>query len=130
MELTEEARALLSDKVFAHVAVTDERGRPHVSPVWVDVRDGKVFFNTEQGRVKARLIKQGTPVALSALDAANPYRWLLIRGTVVERTTEGGAAGIDALAKKYFGTDRYGAHDPARKRINVLVEPDEIVLHG
>jgi predicted pyridoxine 5'-phosphate oxidase superfamily flavin-nucleotide-binding protein len=74
MALTDKARTLFSQPVFAHVALVDTDGRPHVTPVWVDVDpDGSLWINTAEGRVKDRLLQVGAPYALSATDPENPY---------------------------------------------------------
>lgn len=62
-------------------------------------------------------------VALSILDPDNPYRYLEIRGRVVEITEEGGAAHIDALAKKYMGVETYPMHQPGVSRVIYKIEP-------
>jgi hypothetical protein len=41
----------------------------------------------------------------------------LIRGEVVERTIEGAVDHIDALAKKYVGTDKYNNLPPGEQRV-------------
>lgn len=123
--LPEGAEELLRAKTFAHLAVLVE-GAPHVSPVWVDVRDGRILVNTAEGRVKARALVDGASVALSATDPENPYRALTIRGRVVERTHEGADADIDALAKKYLGQDTYPYRQPGEQRVTVLIEPEKV----
>ena len=51
-------------------------------------------------RVKDRNIARDPRVALSIQDPDNPYRKLLIRGRVVEITTEGADAHIDKMAQE------------------------------
>ena len=46
-------------------------------------------------------------VALAIVDPDNPYRYLEIRGRVVEITEEGADDHIDKMAKKYLGVDKY-----------------------
>lgn len=123
--LTDQARTILSDKAFAHLAVVDTDGRPHVSPVWIDVDDqGRLIVNTDERRVKGRLLQPGTPVAISATRPGSEYENVMVRGTVVERTTEGADATIDALAKKYLNEDRYPFHQPDEQRVTVIIQPD------
>jgi PPOX class probable F420-dependent enzyme len=126
--LSETAREILASPVIAHVAVVDDRGRPHVSPIWVDVADdGRLILNTAVGRVKDRYLAEGSPVAVSAADPADGYRWTMVRGTVAERRTDGADADIDALAKKYLGVDSYPFRQEGEQRVTVVVDADQVV---
>ena len=122
--LDEKARQILGSKSFAHIAFAGPGGRPYVSPVWVDLDDGRIVINTAEGRVKARLLAPGTPVVLSALDPENPYSYVGIRGRVVERTNEGAEEVIDRLAKKYIGADTYPWRQPGERRVTIVIEPE------
>lgn len=124
--LSEHATEILRSVTFAHLAAVDAAGRPHVTPVWVDVdADGRVFVNTAEGRVKDRLLPVGAPVALSAVDPANPYEYVQIRGRVAERRSEGAEAAIDALAKKYLGADTYPFRQPGEVRVTLFLDVDQ-----
>ncbi|MFZ4585126.1 MAG: PPOX class F420-dependent oxidoreductase [Acidimicrobiia bacterium] len=124
MQLSENARALFAKPVFAHVAVVDAKGAPHVTPVWVDVNaDGELWFNTAVGRVKDKCLPEGAPVAISVTDPENGYSYLQVRGTVAKRITETGDADIDHLAKKYMGVDSYPLRQPGEQRVTIVVAP-------
>lgn len=114
---------LTEKKAFAHLATIMPDGTPQVTPVWFDYTNGAIRVNTAKGRVKARNMKDGSPVALSILDPDNPYRYIQVRG-VVRRATEAGAgAHIDSLAKKYLGKDKYPFAQPGEVRIMYEIEP-------
>src|SRR5438093_13239069 len=84
-------------KAFAHLATIMPDGSPQVTPVWFDYDGGVVRVNTAKGRVKARNLKEGAPVALSIMDPDNAYRYIQIRGRV-RRVLEAGAdQHIDSL---------------------------------
>lgn len=128
LTLEPSAQEILRSKSFAHLAINLPDGAPHVSPVWVDLRDGQLLVNTAEGRVKARALQEGTRVAISATDPENPYRWVMIRGRVSSRTHEGADADIDALAKKYLDKDSYPFRQPGEQRVTVLIEPEEVAV--
>jgi PPOX class probable F420-dependent enzyme len=114
---------LQQKKAFAALATTMSDGSPQVTPVWFDYNNGIVRVNTAKGRVKARTLKQGSPVALAIVDPDNPYRYIQIRGRV-ERVTEAGAdSHIDSLAKKYLGKDKYPHAAPGEVRLMCEIEP-------
>jgi PPOX class probable F420-dependent enzyme len=124
--LTDEADRILRSKSFAFLAL-NQGDRPQVSPVWVDVDErNRVTINTVEGRVKADLLKVGTPVALAAADPEDPYKYVQVRGHVVERTHEGADEHIDRLAKKYMGVDSYPFRKPGEQRVKVAIEPDQV----
>lgn len=54
----------------------------------------------------------------------------MIRGRVVEMTTDGADAPIDALAKKYMGVDSYPFRNPAETRITLKIAPEHISAIG
>ena len=124
--LTEEAERILRSKSFAFLAL-NQGNRPQVSPVWVDVDDqNRVTINTVEGRLKANLLEVGTPVALAAADPDDPYKYVQVRGRVVERTHKGADEHIDSLAKKYMGVDSYPFRRPDEQRVKVAIEPEHV----
>ncbi|HEV8616776.1 MAG TPA: PPOX class F420-dependent oxidoreductase [Methylomirabilota bacterium] len=128
--IPEKFRDVLSKKSFAHVATVGPDGAPQVTPVWVDFDGTHVRFNTARGRVKDKNLKANPKVALSIQDPENPYRYIQIRGRVVEMTEKGADAHIDALAKKYTGQDRYGHRQPGEVRVTVKIEPKSVQVMG
>ena len=68
-------------------------------------------------------MKEGAAVALLILDSDNPYRYLQVRGRVRKVTETGAAAHIDALAKKFFGVDKYPYAQPGDVRVIYEIEP-------
>jgi PPOX class probable F420-dependent enzyme len=115
-----------SKKAFAHLATVGAGGAPQVTPVWVDLDGTHVRFNTAKGRVKVRNLGRDPRVALSIQDPDNPYRYVQVRGRVVEATERGADAHIDALAKKYLGQDRYPFRRPGEVRVMYKVLPESV----
>ena len=110
-------------KAFAHLATIMRDGTPQVTPVWFDYTGGMIRVNTAKGRVKARNLKEGAPVALSIMDPDNAYRYIQVRGQV-KRVSEAGAdQHIDSLAKKYLGKDKYPFSQPGDVRVMYEIEP-------
>src|SRR5215469_6163994 len=99
-------------KAFANLATLMPDGSPQVTPVWFDRKDGVFRINTAKGRVKARNLKEGSPVAIAIMDPDNAYRYVQVRGTVSRVAEKGADAHIDLLAKKYLGQDKYPFRQP------------------
>jgi PPOX class probable F420-dependent enzyme len=123
-------RDLFDKKAFAHLATVGADGAPQVTPVWVDYDGSHVRFNTARGRVKTRNLERNPRIALSVQDPDNPYRYVQVRGRVVEVTEKGADEHIDALAKKYLGQDRYPNRRPGEVRVTVKVAPDAVQSMG
>jgi PPOX class probable F420-dependent enzyme len=117
-------------KAFASLATVMPDGTPQVTPVWFDYQNGIVRVNTAKGRVKARNMTEGAPVALSIMDPDNAYRYVQVRGRVRRATTEGADSHIDALAKKYLGKDSYPWKRPGEERLTVEIEPTSVQAMG
>ena len=115
---------LLQQKTtFANLATTMPDGSPQVTPVWFDYKAGIIRVNTAKGRVKARNMQTGVPVALAIMDPDNPYRYLQVRGKVGRVTEAGADQHIDSLAKKYLGKDKYPFAQPGEVRVMYEIEP-------
>ena len=121
---------MTSPKAFAHLATVSAGGAPQVTPVWFDVKDGKVRVNSAKGRVKSRNMQEGAKVALSILDPDNAYRYIQIRGTVTRTTEVGGDAHIDGLAKKYLDKDSYPFRQAGEVRVIFEITPSGVNVMG
>jgi PPOX class probable F420-dependent enzyme len=121
---------LLHKRAFAHLATLMPDGSPQVTPVWVDYDGKHVRVNSAKGRVKDRNMRRDPRVALSLQDPDNGYRYLEIRGRVVEITEEGAEAHIDSLALKYLDKPRYPGHKAGEQRVIYLVEPQKVTMMG
>jgi len=121
---------LLQKPAFANLATLNPDGSPQVTPVWFEYDGQHIVVNTARGRVKDRNLKHEPRVALSIMDPANPYRYLGIQGRVTEMTETGADAGIDRLAKKYLGKDKYPWRGPNEVRVLVKITPDKVHTMG
>jgi hypothetical protein len=74
--------------------------------------------------LKDKNMQRDGRIALSITDPDNPYRYLEVRGRVVERTHAGADAHIDAMAKKYLGQDKYPFRQPGEVRVLYKVMPE------
>jgi|SRR5579862_6702583 len=129
-QLTDPQRAFLRDNPFVGVVTTLRRdGSPHSTVVWVDEHDGRILFNTAEGRCKPRELRADPRVSILVLDPSDAYRWLAASGTA-ELTHEGADEQIDKLAKKYLGKDEYPFRKPDEQRVLVRITPDRVDSYG
>ena len=126
----EEYLDLLQKRAFGHLATLMPDGSPQVTPVWVDFDGTHVLVNSALGRQKDRNLRRDGRVALEIQDPDNPYRYLLVRGRVVQITEEDADAGIDRLAHKYLGVDRYPNRRPGEVRVCYKILPQRVHAQG
>lgn len=121
---------LLETKALASLATVMPDGSPQVTPVWFDFDGTHVRVNSAKGRRKDLNMRRDPRVALAIVDRDNPYRYLEIRGTVVEITETGGDEHIDSLAKKYLDVDRYPNRRDGEVRVIYRIAPERFTRMG
>lgn len=121
---------LFEKKAFGHLATLMKDGSPQVTPVWVDYNGKYVRFNSALGRVKDKNVQRDPRVAMSIQDPDNPYRYLEIRGRVVEITQKGADDHINKLSQKYLGIPVYPNRRPGEVRVLYRIEPQKVSSMG
>ena len=121
---------LFEKKSFAHLATLNPDGSPQNTPVWLEFDGSHILINSSKGRKKDRNMRREARVALSIQDPDNAYRYLEIRGRVVDITEEGGIDHINKLAKKYLGEDKYPWLQPGEERVTYKIAPDHCTSMG
>jgi len=91
-------------RAFLFLATTMGDGSPQLTPVWFNFDGEHVLINTAEGRVKDRNMRARPHVAVCIEDPRSAYRYVQIRGRVVQRTYAGADEHINALNQKYRGT--------------------------
>src|SRR5688500_8283945 len=101
-------RDLASAKNFAALTTLLPDGTPMTHVMWVDADDEHVLVNTEVHRQKYKNLQRDPRATVTIWDAADPYRYVEVRGQVVgEVRGDDARANIDELSRKYTG-DKYG----------------------
>jgi PPOX class probable F420-dependent enzyme len=113
-------------KAFGALATLMKNGSPQLTPVWFNTEGNFILINSAKGRVKDRNMRRDPRVAFVITDPKNPYRYIQIRGHVVEITTEGAREHIDILAKKYTGADHYTSFIPNETRVIYKILPENL----
>lgn len=122
------ASELFIEKTFAHLATLMPDGTPHVTPVWVDWDGVFVIFVSVKGRVKARNIRRDPRVTLEISDPKQPYRYITVRGEVVEIRSEGASEQLDRLSLRHLGVDKYPWGKPEDEYLMYFVKPTHAYL--
>ncbi len=128
--IPEQFMDLIHKPAFANLATVMKDGSPHVTPVWFDYDGTYVRINSAKGRVKDRNMRHNPMVALCILDPQNPYRYLEIRGRVIDISEMGADEHIDKLAKKYLNVDSYPHRTPTEVRVQYKIKAEHISAMG
>lgn len=123
-----EYRDLIEDekRAFAFLATVMDDGSPQVTPVWFNTDGDNILINTARGRVKDRNMRARPEVSLAIIDPEDPYRYIQIRGTVVDYSEQAGDEHIDALAAKYLNQEVYPWKSPAEARVRYTIRPKSV----
>jgi PPOX class probable F420-dependent enzyme len=121
---------LFHKKAFANLSTLMRDGSPQVTPVWFDYDGKHIRINSALGRVKDKNIRRDPRVSLAIQDPDNPYRYVEIRGKVVDITQKGADEHIDSLAQKYLGQAKYPYRQPGEVRVLYKIEPHKFSSMG
>lgn len=113
-------------RAIAYLGTVMDDGTPHVTPVWFNTENEYLLVNSQKGRVKDRNMRERPKVSLLITDPADPYRYIMVRGPVIEITEEGARQHIELLAKKYTGVQKFEVSPPDAVRVLYKIEPEFI----
>jgi PPOX class probable F420-dependent enzyme len=118
---------LLADetRAFVNLATIMPDGSPQVTPIWFDTDGEFILINSASGRVKDKNMRAYPQVALAISDPKNPYRYIQIRGQVVEITMDGAVDHINRLSKKYTGKNYYSS-PTTEQRVTYKIKPEKV----
>lgn len=128
--IPDDVLALLRSACLCYIATTMPDGSPQLTQVWADTDGEHLVLNIVEGSQKERNLKRDPRVAVAISDPRSPSRYVQIRGSVVEMTTEGGSDHIEALSEKYTGGPYawWGGRDQVR--VKVLIEARRVLGSG
>ena len=109
-EIPASHRDLAQCPPIAALSTVTAGGYPQTSVVWCDFDGRYVRINTMRGFAKERNMRRNPRVTLLCYDPHQPFRYLEVRGTVVEMTQTGAAEHLDALTRKYTSHPAYYGH--------------------
>ncbi|HMG45762.1 MAG TPA: TIGR03618 family F420-dependent PPOX class oxidoreductase [Acidimicrobiales bacterium] len=121
--LDEQITKLAQGQNYAAVTTLLSDGTPQTKPLWVDTDGEHILINTEVHRRGFKNLQRDPRVTVAIIDHENPYKYVEVRGHVVETVTGPEArAHIDQLSQRYLGQDYGGKIET--ERVIVKVAPD------
>jgi PPOX class probable F420-dependent enzyme len=89
---------------FAALTTLLPGGHPQTQVMWVDANEQHLLINTEVHRQKFRNVGRDPRVTVTIWDKEDPYRFVEVRGEVVEKVKgQEARKHIDELSQKYRG---------------------------
>jgi PPOX class probable F420-dependent enzyme len=89
---------------FAALTTLFSDGHPQTQVMWVDADDEHLLINTEVHRQKFKNVERDPRVTVLIWDRESPYRYVEVRGEVVETVTgEEARAHIETCSQRYLG---------------------------
>jgi PPOX class probable F420-dependent enzyme len=89
---------------FAALTTLLPDGHPQTQVMWVDADEQHLLVNTEVHRQKFRNVERDPRVTVTIWDREDPYRFVEVRGDVVEKVKgQEAREHIDELSHKYRG---------------------------
>jgi PPOX class probable F420-dependent enzyme len=123
-------RDLLETTALADIATIGPDGAPQVNPVWFGWDGQLLSFSQTKTRQKFKNLNKDSRIAISIVDPSNPYRYMEIRGKVVDFIEDPDKAFIDSMAQKYLGQEKYPWNQPGDERVVVVVKPERALTMG
>jgi PPOX class probable F420-dependent enzyme len=122
--IEETIKAFAQQDNFGTITTLMRDGMPSTHVMWVDADDEHVLINTEVHRAKYRNLKRDPRATVTVWDKNNPYRYVEVRGRVVD-TVHGESARrhIDELSVKYKGRP-YDASAIKSERVILKIAPE------
>ncbi|MFQ5967699.1 MAG: PPOX class F420-dependent oxidoreductase [Acidimicrobiia bacterium] len=121
---------ILEGAGFGHVATIGPRGEPQCNPVWYHWDGKHLRFSQTTTRQKLANLHRDSRIAISILDPDDPYRYLEVRGQMIEVEDDPDFEFIDRMAKKYLGRDDYPWRRHIDHRVVVVVEAEHTTFMG
>lgn len=131
-EIPDSHADLISDDVraYAYLATSMPDGTPQLTPVWFNTDGKHILINSAKGRVKDRNMRARPAVAVVLHKNDQPYRYVQIRGQIVDITEDGARQHINDLSLKYQGDSDYKLNDPNEIRVIYKLLPENIQVMG
>jgi PPOX class probable F420-dependent enzyme len=114
---------------YAYLATLMKDGSPQLTPLWFDTQGDYICINTAKGRIKDKNMRARPNVALLITDPKEPfYRYVEIRGRVIEFTEEGADEHINQLSLKY--DKKQWTSVPGQVRVTYKIQPQTVFASG
>ncbi|MCU0479614.1 MAG: PPOX class F420-dependent oxidoreductase [Anaerolineae bacterium] len=113
--LPEDKKDLLERPIVVTLVTLMPDTQPQANPVWFNWDGEYIWVNSAKGRQKDKNMRARSKVTILSVDPNNPYRYLEVRGEVVDISEDGAIDHINLLSNRYRGQPDYYASMPDRR---------------
>ncbi|MFJ6652643.1 PPOX class F420-dependent oxidoreductase [Microbacterium sp. NPDC091313] len=100
-EIPADLRDLLEQPYYGSLGTVRPDGTVQVNPMWFELDGDRLLFTHTTKRQKFRNLQANPSMSLAVFDPDNPYRYLEVRGRLVEVTPDPTGAFYVRLGRRY-----------------------------
>lgn len=127
MPLDDDVKAFATTANLAAFTTLFEDGSPQTQIMWVDADDDHLLINTQVDRQKYRNVLADPRVVVTVWDADDPYRYVEVRGRVVDEFRgEAAMRQNDVMSQRYRG-EPFDHSGITGERVVLRIAPDRVV---
>lgn len=111
---------LLEQPIYAALGTIRPDNTVQVNPMWFDYIDGTLRFTHTTKRAKFRNLQLNPSMSISLLDPANPFRYLELRGKLIDVLPDPEGEFYVHLGKRYGNPGQTPPPDKADRVVLVM----------
>jgi PPOX class probable F420-dependent enzyme len=115
--IPDDLRDLLDDPNYGALGTVRPDGTAQVNPMWFEFDGERLLFTHTTKRQKFRNLEENPSMSFMVFDPANPYRYLEVRGRLVEVTPDPEAEFYARLGRRYGSSGQENSPDKADRVI-------------
>ncbi|MHB1172416.1 MAG: PPOX class F420-dependent oxidoreductase [Lacisediminihabitans sp.] len=112
--------SLLELPIYGHLGTIRPDNTVQVNPMWFEFDGEHIRFTHTTKRAKYRNLQHNPSMSLSLIDPENPFRYLEVRGTLVEVIPDPEGRFYVRLGKRYGNPGQEAPADKADRVILVM----------
>jgi PPOX class probable F420-dependent enzyme len=118
--IPEEYAPLLTQPTYGSLGTVRPDGTAQVNPMWFDFIDGTLRFTHTTTRQKYRNLQANPSMSYAIIDPANPFRYIELRGRLIEVIPDPTGAFYVHLGQRYGNAGQQPPADSADRVILVM----------
>lgn len=128
VEIPESLLSLLTEPNYGILATVRPDGQAQANPMWFELVDGTIRFTHTTKRGKYRNLQSNPTMSLAVLDPRNPFRYVEVRGRLVETIPDPTGAFYVHLEERY-GVPEWGVPADAADRVILVMSIEKVSGH-
>lgn len=126
--IPDDLRDLLDEPNYGALGTVRPDGSVQVNPMWFEYDGEHLLFTHTTKRQKFRNLEANPSMSLMVFDPENPYRYIEVRGRLVEATPDPEGAFYVRLGQRYGNADQQPPPDSA-DRVVLSMSMEHIGRH-